>query len=84
MKDDYFGLHGAEHPGTLESMGNLASTYRLQGRLKEAEGLQVHVKEACLRVPGAGHPRTLWSVGNLVLPYSAQGRWKEAEELQVG
>jgi hypothetical protein len=30
---------GEEHPHTLTSMANLASTYRKQGRLEEAEEL---------------------------------------------
>ena len=30
---------GEEHPDTLASMGNLASTYQNQGRWKEAEKL---------------------------------------------
>jgi hypothetical protein len=30
---------GAEHPDTLISMGSLASTYRNQGRWKEAQEL---------------------------------------------
>ena len=30
-------LFGSEHPSTLRSMGHLASTYRIQGRWKEAE-----------------------------------------------
>lgn len=34
---------GVEHPSTLASMYNLASTYRNQGRLKEAEDLEVMV-----------------------------------------
>jgi hypothetical protein len=37
---------GAEHPDTLLSMGNLASTYRKQGQWTEAEKLQVQVMEA--------------------------------------
>ena len=32
-----------EHPNTLTSMANLASTYRNQGRLMEAEELEVQV-----------------------------------------
>ena len=59
VKDGYFRLREAEHPDTLRAMGNLAWTYRLQGRLKEAEELQVHVKEALFRLPGAGPPDTL-------------------------
>src|SRR3954469_21221439 len=34
---DKFERLGAEHPDTLTSMANLASTYRNQGRWKEAE-----------------------------------------------
>ena len=34
-------LLGTEHPHTLISMGNLASTYRNQGRWNEAEQLEV-------------------------------------------
>ena len=36
-------LLGAEHPDTLRSMGNLASTYCYQGMLNEAEQLEVEV-----------------------------------------
>ena len=38
-------LLGEEHPDTLTSMGNLASTYRNQGKWKEAEALEVVVME---------------------------------------
>ena len=34
-------LLGAEHPDTITSMANLASTYRSQGRWNEAEKLEV-------------------------------------------
>ncbi|KAH9207879.1 hypothetical protein DL95DRAFT_481880 [Leptodontidium sp. 2 PMI_412] len=40
---------GAEHPSTLTSMGNLASTYRNQGRWAEAEELQATELEICSR-----------------------------------
>jgi Tetratricopeptide repeat len=36
-------LLGAEHPDTIRSMGNLASTYRNQGRCNEAEQLELEV-----------------------------------------
>jgi tetratricopeptide (TPR) repeat protein len=49
-------IHGEEHPFTLTSMANLASTYRNQGRWKEAEELEVQVMETSLRVLGAEHP----------------------------
>ena len=48
---------GEEHPDTLTSMANLASTYRNQGRWKEAEELEVQVMETRKRVLGAGASR---------------------------
>jgi hypothetical protein len=47
---------GVEHPSTLTSMANLASTYMNQGRWKEAEQLNVQVMETRKRVLGAKHP----------------------------
>ena len=38
-------LLGAEHPDTLISMANLASTYKDQGRWIEAEQLEVQVMD---------------------------------------
>jgi tetratricopeptide (TPR) repeat protein len=72
-----------EHPSTLTSMGNLASTFWNQGRWKEAEDLEVQVVEARKRVLGQEHPDTLTSRGNLASTYRNQGRWKEAEDLEV-
>ena len=69
---------GAEHPFTLTSMGNLASTYRNQGRWKEAEELFVQVMEIKKRVLGEEHPDTLTSINNLALMFWAQGRNDEA------
>ena len=37
-----------EHPNTLTSMANLASTYRNQGRLMEAEELEMQVMKTSL------------------------------------
>jgi len=56
---------GAEHPDTLTSMANLASTYCYQGRWTEAEKLEVKVMEANSRDLGAEHPHTLTSTANL-------------------
>ena len=69
-----------EHPSTLTSMANLASTYQNQGRWKDAEELEVQVTETRKTVE---HPSTLASMGNLASVYSKQRRWKEAEELQA-
>ena len=60
---------GAEHPDTLMNMANLASTYRDQGRWKEAEELEVQVMEARKRVLGQEHPSTLTSIANLALTF---------------
>jgi tetratricopeptide (TPR) repeat protein len=76
-------LLGAEHPGTLTSIGNLAVIYNKQGQWKKAEDLQVQVMESSLRLLGAEHPDTLRSIGNLAWTYTNQRQWKKAEELQV-
>jgi hypothetical protein len=47
------------------SMGDLAATYQNQGRLKEAEELDVKVMEARRRVLGEEHPDTLMAMANL-------------------
>ncbi|CAG2005760.1 unnamed protein product [Fusarium graminearum] len=59
----------------------LASIYRHQGRLKEAEELEMRVIEIRTRTLGEAHLDTLMSMGNLASTYQHQGRWKEAEEL---
>ncbi|EED12700.1 kinesin, putative [Talaromyces stipitatus ATCC 10500] len=72
---------GAEHPDTLTSMANLASTYRNQGRWKEAEELLVQVMETMTRVLGVEHPYTLSSMANLASTLKEQGRRAEAIDL---
>ncbi|ERF68964.1 hypothetical protein EPUS_08198 [Endocarpon pusillum Z07020] len=74
-------VQGQEHPDTLISMNNLASTYLDQGQWKEAEELGMQTMEMRKRVLGQEHPHTLISMNNLVSTYMNQGRWKEAEEL---
>ncbi|KAF8193480.1 hypothetical protein K438DRAFT_1969385 [Mycena galopus ATCC 62051] len=74
---------GEEHPDTLTSMGNLASTYWSQGRWKDAEALQVVVMEMRKCVLGEEHPDTLTSMNDLASTYWNQGRWKDAEALDV-
>ncbi|QRV80912.1 nephrocystin-3 protein [Ceratobasidium sp. AG-Ba] len=74
---------GEDHPLTLISMANLASTYWNQGRWGEAEALQVEVLEVSRRELGASHPDTLTSMANLASTYWNQGRWGEAEALEV-
>jgi hypothetical protein len=76
-------LLGAEHPSTLSSMGNLASTYWNQGRWNEAEQLQIQVMDMRKKLLGAKHPDTLSSMENLASTYQNQGRWNEAEKLEL-
>jgi Flp pilus assembly protein TadD len=64
-------------------MSNLAVNYIYQGRLKEAEVLQVQLLELNKKVLGAEHPNTLGNMSNLAMSYTNQGRLKEAEELRV-
>ena len=74
---------GEEHPDTLTSRSNLASTYRHQGRLEDAARLHKQVVEAIIRTLGEEHPNTLTSRGNLASTYWHQGRWDEAEKLDL-
>ncbi|KAI9042112.1 uncharacterized protein KD926_006031, partial [Aspergillus affinis] len=80
MKQD---KNGAEHPSTLTSMADLASTYQNQGRWNEAEQLNVQVMKTRKTVLGSEHPDTLTSMGNLASTYQDQGRWNEAEQLEM-
>ncbi|KAJ6535481.1 hypothetical protein B0H19DRAFT_1322419, partial [Mycena capillaripes] len=74
---------GEEHPDTLESIANLASTYQNHGRWNDAEVLKVEVMETSKRVLGEEHPDTLTSIANLASTYFSQGRWNDAEALEV-
>ncbi|GAB1311951.1 hypothetical protein MFIFM68171_02161 [Madurella fahalii] len=60
---------GADHPSTLKSMANLASTYRNQGWWEEAEKLEVQVMETRKTKLGADHPNTLTSMHNLAFTW---------------
>ncbi|KAK0737945.1 hypothetical protein B0T18DRAFT_375410 [Schizothecium vesticola] len=59
-------------------MGNLASTYRNQGRWLEAEKLEVQVMETSKTKLGADHPDTLTSMNNLAFTWKGQGRHTDA------
>ncbi len=72
---------GEEHPDTVSSTANLASTYWNQGRWKEAEELQVQVMETRKRVLGEEHPYTLTSIHNLAYIWKSQRRNEETISL---
>jgi hypothetical protein len=72
---------GADHPFTLASIVNLASTYRNQGRWEEAESLEVHVMETSKSKLGADHPSTLTSIKNLAFTFKGRGKGEKAIKL---
>ena len=74
---------GVDHPSTLTSMANLASTFWNQGQWDAAEELEVQVMETRKKKLGVDHPSTLTSMANLASTYRNQGRWDAAEELEV-
>ncbi|KFA64855.1 hypothetical protein S40285_09561 [Stachybotrys chlorohalonatus IBT 40285] len=71
-------LFGEGNPSTLESMANLASTFRKQSQWKEAESLELKVMETTQRVLGEEYPSTLTSMANLAFTLHAQDRFEEA------
>ena len=73
---------GEEHPDTLTSMNNLASTLRQKGDLQGARELQEKELEICRRILGEEHPDTLISMGNLASTLVMQGDLQGARELE--
>ncbi|KAB8255448.1 Tetratricopeptide repeat-domain-containing protein [Aspergillus pseudonomiae] len=59
-------------------MTNLASTYRHQGRCKEAEELGLQVMELRKQVLGPEHPGTLTSMANLAYTWNLLGKAQDA------
>jgi tetratricopeptide (TPR) repeat protein len=74
---------GAEHPDTLLSMTNLATTYADMGNLHQAEQLESQVFNMRKKLLGTEHPDILESMANLATIYSKKGKWNEAEQLEV-
>jgi eukaryotic-like serine/threonine-protein kinase len=73
---------GEEHPDTLTSMNNLASTLWDQGDLNGARQLQEKVLEVRRRTLGEEHPNTLTSMNNLASTLRDQGDLNGARQLQ--
>jgi hypothetical protein len=65
-------LLGEEHPCTLRSKNNLATTLWAQGDLEAARRLQEEVLDARVRVLGEEHPDTLTSRNDLAVMLQAQ------------
>jgi hypothetical protein len=72
---------GADHPYTLTSMANLASTFAKQGRWDAAEELEVQVMETRKKILGADHPDTLTVMSNLAFTWKRTGKGTEAVRL---
>jgi hypothetical protein len=81
-RDTRAAVQGAEHPATLTSMNNLASTLRGQGDLSGARALEEHVLAVRRRVLGDEHPDTLRSMHNLAETLRGQGDLSGARALQ--
>jgi serine/threonine protein kinase/tetratricopeptide (TPR) repeat protein len=74
---------GPEHPDTLASMHNLASSYFALGRHAEALKLEEETLEIQRRVLPKDHPNTLVSMIGLASSYAALSRHAEAIDLLV-
>ena len=72
---------GPDHPHTLQSINNLAASYKALGR--HADALQLDEQALALRTArlGRDHADTLQSMNNLAASYFAVGRRDEAIKL---
>lgn len=66
MKETSKRVVGAEHPDTLTSIGNLACTWKEQGRIAEAIELIMECVKLQTLVLGGDHPDTLSSSAALI------------------
>ena len=76
-------LLGAEHPDTLKSMGDLASSFSDRRQLKEAEELYMQLIKIRKRLLGEEHSETLTCLNNLAAVFWEQERLTEAEEIHI-
>ncbi|EXA36844.1 hypothetical protein FOVG_12726 [Fusarium oxysporum f. sp. pisi HDV247] len=72
---------GEENMRMLGCLSILASAYRRQGNLDQAEAVLLQLVNTKERVLGEEHPHTLASMNNLALTYIRQCRYYEGEEL---
>ena len=71
---------GPEHPGTLNTMHNLALSYSRLGLYEKAEKQFKHVVEVEERVLGNEHPDFLTSASLLAHVQNEMGKYEEAEK----
>ncbi|KAI2937959.1 hypothetical protein CBS147321_7489 [Aspergillus niger] len=72
---------GEDHPFTLTSMANLASTFWNQGRWEKAQQLKMQVMETRRIKLGEDHPDTLTSMVNLAFSWKSSGQHAAALDL---
>ena len=72
---------GDEHPDTLSSINNLASTLRALGEAQAARDLHQEALDVSRRVLGDEHPDTLVSINNLASTLRALGEAQAARDL---
>jgi eukaryotic-like serine/threonine-protein kinase len=77
----YTQHRGADSPDTLQSMNDLATSYRALGRITDALKLSEETLTLRKAKLGPDHPDTLISMGNLANSYRAVGRHAEALRL---
>jgi len=73
---------GAEHPSTLTTASNLASSLLSQEKHAEAEAMHRELLAVLKRVLGSEHPNTLATASNLASSLWSQGKHAEAEAMQ--
>ena len=66
---------GADHPSTLTTAGDLASSFSRQGKYDEAEKMEREVLAVRKQVLGADHSDTLSTAGNLARSLNRQGKY---------
>ena len=72
---------GEEHPDTLGSMNNLATTLHALDDFEGARDLHQQTLDACRRVLGEEHPDTLASMNNLAATLSVLGDFEGSLDL---
>jgi serine/threonine protein kinase len=73
---------GPDHPSTLQTMHNLATSYDALNRPIDALLLREETLAACKRVLGPDHPNTIKCMINLALSYKDVNRHAEALKLK--
>jgi tetratricopeptide (TPR) repeat protein/class 3 adenylate cyclase len=71
-----------EHPDLAQSLNNLATIYRVQGRYAASEPLHRRALAIREKALGAEHPATAQSLNNLATVYKDQGEYEQAKSLQ--